>query len=182
MDGTAAPPWLPANPQPEAGMAEVECGLGLLQLMATGTTLAALRGISTKQVEACYALGYTCFRAGRLADAERFFRFVVVHDHFDRRYHLALGMALHAQGKHEQALQPYGVAVLADLTDPQPLVRIAECLLVLRRKPEAREALQQASGQIEARAHMYPKMQQKVQAMLEFMDAAETRQERETSR
>ena len=46
----------------------------------------------------------------------------------------------------------------------------------------ASEALQQASGQIEARAHMYPKMQQKVQAMLEFIDAAETRQERETSR
>ena len=182
MNGAATSTVPLADPPPDMGVREVERGLGLLQLMATGTPLAALRGISLQRVEACYALGCTCFRAGRLPDAERFFRFAVMHDHLDRRYHLALGMALHAQGKHEQALQPYGVAVLTDLTDPQPLVRIAECLLALRRKPEALQALEQASGQIEARPHMYPKMQQKVQAMLELIEgAAETLRERESS-
>lgn len=147
----------------------LEEGLGLLALLSQGVTIGSLSGLSPRGVEALYALGHGWFNAGRLAEAERVFAWVAVQDHFNRRYQLALAMALHAQGKHERALRPYGMASLLDLTDPEPVLRMAECLLSLGRKGEARQSLQQALEQVRVRPQQHHAVGQRAQAILELM-------------
>lgn len=150
---------------------DVEPGLGLLALLSQGVTVGSLSGLSPRVVESFYALGYGWFNAGRLADAERVFALVAMQDHLDRRYQLALAMTLHAQGRHERALRPYGMASLLDLTDPEPVLRMAECLLSLGRKDEARLSLQQALEQARARPQQHEAAGRRAQTILELMGA-----------
>lgn len=171
MDVAATSRQPPADLRLDTLPLDAEHGLGLLFLLSQGATLASLRGLSPQRVEAYYALGYACFNAGRLADAQRIFSVVVMNDHLDRRYQLALGMVLQAQGRHEQALRPYGAASLADLTDPEPVVRMVECLLALGRGVDARQALAQALGQVEARPQQHQALHSQVLAILELVDA-----------
>ena len=155
----------PADPS-----AAMEQAIDLFRYFAGGGSIAAARGIGPQQLEALYAMGYAYFNAGRLDDAERIVSFVVMHDHLDRRYQLGLGAVLQAQRKHEAALKPYRVAALMDLTDPLPVVRMAECLLAGQRKDEAREALEFALGQFKPIAEHEP-LQRHAEALLELMNA-----------
>ena len=108
-------------------------------------------------------------RAGRHEDAERILSFVVLHDHLDRRYQLAFGLVLQARRKHERALKPLGIAALMDLTDPVPVVALAECKLALGQRDEARDLLEAARGQLEVRPGQQPLLT-RVCALLELMN------------
>lgn len=161
-----------SDAQPQARLASVEEAQALLQLMGGGVTLAALSGITPRRLEAYYALGYTCYRSGRYQDAERIFSFVLLQNHLDARTHKALGMTLQMQRKHEQALKPYGAASLMDLTDPEPVVRMAECLLALARLDEALGALDFAQGMFRRRPDA--RLSQRVEAIRELITKPHT--------
>lgn len=132
-------------------LADVKDAEALLKQMHAGVTVASLRGISPRRLEAYYALGYNAFRCGRLQDAQLLFSFILMNNHLDGRTHKALGLTFQAMRQFEQALKSYGAASLMAMTDPEPPVRIAECLLALGRIDEASGALDFADGTFKRR-------------------------------
>lgn len=145
-------------------------GQALQDYLLQGGTIGTLRGVTPRQLEAFYALGFNCFQSGRYEDAEKLFTYVLTHNHLDARTHKALGMALQAQRKHEQALKPYGAASLMDMTDPEPVVHMAECFLALGRVSDARQALGYAGGAFNRRPDA--RLQQRVALMNAGLNAA----------
>jgi len=67
---------------------------------------------------------------------------LVIWDHLEPRYLIALGGAAQMLGRHADALQHFMTATLALLDDPVPPYHCAECLIALGRLPEAIESLE----------------------------------------
>lgn len=116
-------------------------------LLVEGATLASLSGISNEELERVYARGYESYQAGHYGEALVDFTYLVMHQPWDRRFHMALGSALHQEGEYQSALKFYGYALFMNACDPGPSYAIAQCLLALGEEADAREALQTAIEQ-----------------------------------
>ncbi|MDR6536928.1 SycD/LcrH family type III secretion system chaperone [Variovorax soli] len=125
----------------------------LLKHLASGETLGALLDQSPEAQKVMYHLAYTHYAQGKYTDAMRFFGFLVICDHWDRRYHMGMAACLQMQLQHADALKYYGIASMLDLTDPAPVMHIAECHLARGERPQARKALDYAIVQARAHAH-----------------------------
>jgi type III secretion system low calcium response chaperone LcrH/SycD len=116
-----------------------------------GHTLGPLLGSSVESQEALYRLAYRLYGQAKYAEAQRLFAILLMHNHLDRRYYLAYGACAQMLKRHPDALRYYSVAAQLDLTDPQPAIHMAECLLALGQRGEARACLDH--GLIQARHH-----------------------------
>lgn len=116
-----------------------------------GHTLGPLLGSSVESQEALYRLAYRLYGQAKYEDAQRLFAILLMHNHLDRRYYLAYGACAQMLRRHPDALRYYSVAAQLDLTDPQPAIHMAECLLALGRRSEARACLDH--GLVQARYH-----------------------------
>lgn len=116
-------------------------------LLVDGETFASLSEISVEELERIYTRGYESYHAGRYDEALVDFTYLVMHQPWDRRFHMALGSALHQEGEFQHALKFYGYALFMDACDPTPTLAIAQCLLALGEQVDAREALQTAIEQ-----------------------------------
>lgn len=148
-------------------MRALQDATAMIELLSSGTTLGELHGVSERRLEALYAVGHTLYTQGKYADAAPVFGFLVTHSHLDRRFHKAFGACLQKLGRHADALKYYGVASLLDLTDPDPVVHTAECLLALSRDEEAARALRFALGQIKGE-EKHAALGERVKALLEL--------------
>jgi len=104
-------------------------------------TVREFRGISDAQLEAVYSTGLNFYSAGKYAEAEKIFRFLVVFEHTSSRFWTALGSARQAQRKIDDALQAYQFASFLDLENPRPAYYAAECLLAKGDRENALNAL-----------------------------------------
>ena len=94
-------------------------------------TLGELKGMSEKDEEAVYAVGYNLASVGKYEDALKVFRGLVMLDHLDVKYWYALG-AVHQQLRQfDKAAQVYQVCMFLDFFDPKPEFHCAECFLAL---------------------------------------------------
>ncbi|MEJ0035228.1 MAG: SycD/LcrH family type III secretion system chaperone [Gammaproteobacteria bacterium] len=107
-----------------------------------GGTVAGLYGTTDEDLEAVYALGYNLYNQSRWAEALRVFSFLAMQNHVERRFHVGRGACLLMLKRHEEALRAFGLAHLLDVSDPAVALQFAECLIALRRKDDARVALQ----------------------------------------
>jgi type III secretion system low calcium response chaperone LcrH/SycD len=118
----------------------------MLQEMArhllAGGTVRGFYGIEERELEAVYAHAYHLYNQARWLEAFAVFSFLCMHDHLQRRFHLGRAACLQMLKDHEAALKAYGAAYLLDVSDPTTSLRIAECLIALRRKAEACAVLQ----------------------------------------
>ncbi len=114
----------------------------IADLLLAGGTLASLYHLDPKELDAAYALGYSLYSQARWIEAMKVFSFLCYHDPLDRRFHLARAASLQMVGQHENALQAYGLAFALDVLDPAVGLHIAECLIALHRKDDARAALE----------------------------------------
>ncbi len=153
----------------------LETALAFIQRLASGIRLADMKGVSEATLEALYARAHALYTQGKYADAGQLFAQLVMHSHLDRRFHKGMGACLQMQGKHDDALKYYGVASMLALTDPHPVVHIAECLFALSRGEEAERALRFALGQIKGEAQ-YAALGERVQALLELSERAHGQQ------
>lgn len=126
-------------------------GLALLGSMFHGQPLGPMMGISVESQEVIYAAAYNAFKQAKYPEAMQAFSLLMTADHLDRRYHSGFAACLRMQKKHAEALKYYGVASILDLTDPEPVIRMAECHLALGDLEQARTALNY--GLAQARAH-----------------------------
>ncbi len=105
------------------------------------TTLGELKGISHEELEAVYSLGFTQYRTGRYEDASKLFQFLVLFDHLNPKYWLALGAVQQVAKDYQGAIASYGYASFLDLENPKPQLHAAECFLALGDRQNAASAL-----------------------------------------
>ena len=105
------------------------------------TTLGELKGISHQELEAVYSLGFTHYRTGRYEDAAKLFQFLVLFDHLNPKYWLALGAVQQVARDFKGAIASYAYASFLDLENPKPQFHAAECFLALGDKENAASAI-----------------------------------------
>lgn len=146
---------------------------GLIDHLGNGHTLGQLMGTTLESREALYQLAYRLYGQGKYEEAQRMFAVLLLHDHTDRRFYLAYGACAHMLKRHAVALRYYGMASLLNLTDPQPLIHMAECQLVLGDRGKARQVLDYGLAQ----ARFHPEHHHhvpKLEALLFLLDRAES--------
>jgi type III secretion system low calcium response chaperone LcrH/SycD len=132
----------PQQPTDFTEMDAADGGFGAL--LRSGGTLGSAQGVTPRECEALYQLGHGHYAQGRYSDAFKVFSLLLVYNHLEPRYLLALGGAAQMLGRYADALQHYATATLAALDDPRPPLHSAECLIAMGRLPEAAQSLQLA--------------------------------------
>lgn len=110
-------------------------------------TLAEMRGVDNAMLENVYKQGIEYYQQAQLEQANTYFTYLVMHQPWDGRFHMALGSVLHQQQQYASALSFYSYALCLDACDPRPCFRIAECMLALGDTAAAIDALQTAINQ-----------------------------------
>lgn len=106
-----------------------------------GGTLGQALNLEPDECEALYALGHAMYGQGRYPEAFKAFSMLVIYDHMDDRYQMALGAVCQAMGRYKDALRQYGAVGLMRLDDPTPIFHSAECMLHLGLLEDAIETL-----------------------------------------
>lgn len=103
----------------------------LKRLLLGETTYADELGFTPAKIEKIYSQGYHQFQSGNYKAALPLLSLVVLLDKGNRKYVMALGECYMQMKEYSHAIDAYMSAHLADLTDPLPFYRIAECYLKL---------------------------------------------------
>ena len=122
---------------------EEACQLALVE----HKTLAEINGISSAELEEVYASGLDKYNQQKPEEAITDFTYLVMHQPWDRRFHMALGSTLHWLGEYTHAMNFYGYALVMDACDPGATFRIAQCFISLGDETAAIDALQTAITQ-----------------------------------
>jgi Flp pilus assembly protein TadD len=106
------------------------------ELLATGETLADLKGMTHDDCEAAYSAAVTLFDQGRLDDASAVSMLLAVHAPNDPRFSLAAGMCHERLGRHEIAVPMFALSHLAE-PSASTLLRLAASLSATGKTAEA---------------------------------------------
>ncbi len=109
--------------------------------LAEGHTLRDLKGLTDGEMEAIYSLGYNFYTTGRLDDADKVFRFLVLIDHTCPKYWIGLGAVQQVKRDYKHAITSYAYASFLDIDNPKPQYHAAECFLATGDKVNALSAL-----------------------------------------
>jgi len=108
----------------------------------TGCVLRNINGISDSEMEMVYAMGYNFYRAARLDDAAKVFKFLCLFDHLTPKYWIGMGAVQQLQKDYKAAVVSYGYASMLDLKNPKPQLHSAECFLAMGDVTNAISALE----------------------------------------
>jgi type III secretion system low calcium response chaperone LcrH/SycD len=109
-----------------------------------GFTFRQAKGISEADMESIYSIGFNFYNNGKYKEACQLFSFLVIFDHFNKKYWLALGCARQMNKEYDLALRAFMSANMHDMSDPIPYVRMAECMMILGSPEMAERALNAA--------------------------------------
>lgn len=93
------------------------------------TPLRKMENVSDEFMDRSYDIGYTYYEAGDYEKAEMLFRTLTVLDHLNISYWKALGAALQMQGKIDDAIQAYAVAMGGNNQDADLFLHVTECMI-----------------------------------------------------
>lgn len=113
-------------------------------LLNKGITIGQMHGLVAEEYEAVYALGYNLYNQGKFDKAAEAFLFLTFYNHLEPRYAKALGAALQMLEHYQQAVSVYTLALVLDAMDPDPMLRVGECLIAMGMVEEAIESLEAA--------------------------------------
>jgi len=111
------------------------------QFVDENATLGELKGISPEELEAVYSLGFNYYRTGKYEEAYKIFQFLVLFDHLNAKYWLAVGAVQQVMRDWKGAVASYGYASFLDLSNPKPQLHAAECFLAMGDRENAESAL-----------------------------------------
>ncbi|MFA5487771.1 MAG: SycD/LcrH family type III secretion system chaperone [Candidimonas sp.] len=126
---------------------------GFVEQFRNGGVAGQLLDITEEECEALYALGYSLYQQQRYNDAFKAFSLLVIYDHLEPRYQMALGASAQALGRFEDALRQYAVVAVMRIDDPTPLFHSAECLIAMGHTAQAVESLELAIEMAEAKGN-----------------------------
>ena len=112
-----------------------------MDAIAGGGTLKEVKGLSTAECEAIYAVGLNAYKVGSYDEADTVFRYLVFIDHTCAKYWIALGAVQQMRREFSKAVTSYGYASFLDLENPKPQYYAAECFLALGDRESAKSAL-----------------------------------------
>lgn len=139
----------------------------LMEWLAAGGTLGDTLGYDETDYEALYAMGHGLYEQARYPEAAKVFGYLVLNNHFERRYANAFASALHMAHRYEDAMKFYATAYAMDSSDPAPTLHASECLIALGRKAEAQEGLSMVIGQ--CRRPEQAGLKQRAQAIMSLL-------------
>lgn len=111
------------------------------QILERAATLSDLKGITPEELEAVYTLGFNLYRVGRYDDAQKIFEFLVLFDHLNAKYWLAMGALYQSKKDYPKAVKCYALSSLLDLKNPKAQYHAAECFLALGDRVNAESSL-----------------------------------------
>lgn len=112
-----------------------------IDTILAGGTLKDIKGISSDELEAVYAIAYNLYKTGKLDDADTLFKFLTTYDHMNQKYWFGLGAVRQAMKKFDAACSAYSYASLLDIRDPRPKYHAATCHLATGDKVKAAKAV-----------------------------------------
>jgi type III secretion system low calcium response chaperone LcrH/SycD len=133
-----------------------------------------ISGWPVSSIEPLYTVAHHLFGQARYDDALRLFAILVTLNACDARFQNGMGACKQMQHRLDEAMQHYAVATLLDMTDPQPLLHWAECLLSLGQRGEALEKLHFALGHVEAFPR-HASLGPRVRGLIALLDEAHPR-------
>jgi type III secretion system low calcium response chaperone LcrH/SycD len=110
--------------------------------LLAGGTVGDMYGLDADQLEPMYALGFSLYNQARWSEALKVFSFLTYHSHLEQRFHVGRAACLQMLKQYEDALTAYGLAYVLDASDPSVSLHIAECLIALGKKEDARGVLE----------------------------------------
>ncbi|MET4580094.1 SycD/LcrH family type III secretion system chaperone [Ottowia thiooxydans] len=140
------------------------------QWLGEGGSLGDAMDIPVAQREALYQVGHGFYTQARYQEAFKVFSMLVIYDHLNPRYLMALAGAAQMQGLYEDALQHYSTAALTMEDDPTPLIHSADCLMALGRTDLAQETLGLAI-ELAENDDKFSAVKKRAEAVLAMMDA-----------
>lgn len=110
-------------------------------LVNEGLTVGQVHGFTEEEYEAIYNLGFNQYNQGKFEEAARYFRFLTFYNHLEPRYAKAMGACLQMLERYPDAVSAYTMAIVMDAMDPEPMLRVAECLIAMGEVADAAETL-----------------------------------------
>ena len=123
-------------------------------------------GITDGQMEAMYAVAYNQFQNGKYDDAAKSFSLLAMFDPLEYKYIFGIASCFHMKGDYDAASLYYIVASGLDENDPAPFLHVGECMLALKDKEGAKEALGLALDRA-GEAPQFAPMRKRAEVMLE---------------
>ena len=111
------------------------------QMMEGGTTIREMKGITGAEMEAVYSVGFNFYKTGRMDEAEKIFKFLVMFDHMNPKYWIGMGAVQQVRRQYDAAVASYGYASFLDLGNPKPQYFAAECFAAKGDRENALSAL-----------------------------------------
>lgn len=102
-----------------------------------GGSIGGLLQMGRKDYDLLYALGSSHFNQGRDEAALEVFSLLVALEPMESRFHHAASTCLQRLGRHRDATLGYMVLKTLEPDNPEPLFRMAECLLALGERESA---------------------------------------------
>lgn len=123
-------------------------------------------GITDGQMEAMYAVAYNQFQNGKYDDAAKSFSLLSMFDPLEYKYLFGIASCFHMKGDYQAASLYYIVASGLDENDPAPFLHVGECMLAMKDKEGAEEALKLTLSRAGDNPHYAP-MRKRAEVMLE---------------
>ncbi|MBF0103143.1 MAG: SycD/LcrH family type III secretion system chaperone, partial [Desulfobacterales bacterium] len=111
------------------------------EFIKKGASFKDLRGLTDKDMEAIYSLGYTAYNNGKFEDAMKVFKFLSFYDHMQKKYWMGLAGCRQMLKDYAGAVQAYAYIAILDVSDPKVHLHAADCLMALKSYKEAESAL-----------------------------------------
>lgn len=142
----------------------------LMEYFRQGRTLDTLLGVSRQSQEQLYLLAHRLYGQAKYGEAGHIFGLLTTANHLDRRFALGSAACAHMERRHNDALGYYGMAFLLDMSDPDPLVYMAEHLLALGDRAKAHQMLDHGLAQAQRHPRHHAQVP-RIQALLALLDA-----------
>lgn len=113
----------------------------IISFFENNSTLKDIRGLSEKDMEAIYALGYNYYNNGKCEEAKSAFQFLTFYDHLEKRWWMGLGAVNQMLKDYDGAILAYSYTAMLDVEDPTPHLHAADCFLAMEKYEEADSAL-----------------------------------------
>lgn len=111
-------------------------------MMAIAETVEDERLLDRSTMQDLFTLAVRLYIHQMYEQSAKIMQFLLRHDPAKPHFHRALGKALHAQGRYEQALQSYARATKLGMPDADVHFYIGQCLIYLKRYDLAGQALE----------------------------------------
>lgn len=145
----------------------------ILGFLSSGGSLSLLREYTPDELEAIYALARSYVDNGELELGHTLFQYLCLHDHFNPRYWLALGISQVGLSRFDQALSTFAMGTMVGVGMPEFPLQCAEIHLRRGDLEAASSGANMAIAYLNAKPSAGPEMMKCANAILSAIERLE---------